>query len=74
MKTALSGSAALAASAGKPPSSATSRGLSRSRASSATVAGSSSLSFGEPIWLAAGRISPRAPRRVFAVSSASWKT
>ena len=59
---------------GKPPSSATSRGLSRSRASSATVVGSSSLSFGEPIQLAAGRISPRAPRRVFAVNSASWKT
>jgi putative flavoprotein involved in K+ transport len=39
-----------------------------------TVAGNSSLSFGEPIWLAAGRINPRAPRRVLGVSSASWNT
>jgi hypothetical protein len=29
---------------------------------------------GEPTFDAAGRISPRAPRRVFSVISASWKT
>ena len=38
------------------------------------VAGSRSDSLGEPIAEGAGRISPRAPRRVFSVSSVSWKT
>ena len=36
--------------------------------------GSRSGSLGEPIWLAAGTIRPRAPRRVFSHSSASWMT
>ena len=43
-------------------------------ASSAAVAGSRSGSLGEPIWVAAGRIRPRAPRRVFSHTSASWMT
>jgi hypothetical protein len=29
---------------------------------------------GQPIWLAAGTIRPRAPRRVFSQTSASWTT
>jgi hypothetical protein len=60
-----SGKCWLAASTAKPPSSATSRGLIPSRSSSAAVAGSSSLSFGEPIWLANGQNQPaRAAARV----------
>ena len=42
-----------------PPSSATSRGRRRNRSSSRTVSRSSVSSCGLPIWLAAGRISPR---------------
>src|ERR1051325_9034395 len=52
----------------KPPSSAISRGRIPSRSSSATVAGSSVFSAGLPICVAAGRIRPRAPRRVCSVT------
>jgi hypothetical protein len=57
-----------------PPSSASSRGRKCRRSSSAAVAGSRSGSLGEPIWLLAGTIRPRAPRRVFSQTSASWTT
>jgi len=43
-----------------------------SRSSSATVSGSSVFSLGLPTRVEAGRISPRAPRLVFSVTSASW--
>jgi hypothetical protein len=49
----------------KPPSSATSRGRSPSRLSSATVLGSSASSVGLPGAEAGGRMNPRAPRLVF---------
>src|SRR5580704_2188 len=49
----------------KPPSSAISRGLSPSRSSSAVVSGRSLLSGGLPGAVDAGRMNPRAPRRVF---------
>jgi hypothetical protein len=49
-------------------------GVSLRRCSSAAVAGSRSGSFGDPISLAIGTIRPRAPRRVFSQTSASWMT
>jgi hypothetical protein len=58
----------------KPPSSATSRGESPSRSSSATVVGSSVSSVGFPGAEAGGRMNPRAPRLVLGVTSASWVT
>ena len=65
-KTRLGSGSVLATPSGKkPPSSASSRGRRFRRSSSAAVLGSRSGSLGEPIWLAAGTIRPRAPRRVF---------
>jgi hypothetical protein len=58
----------------KPPSSATSFGEIPSRLSSAIVSGRSVSSPGFPTWVAAGRISRRAPRLVFSVTSKSWFT
>jgi hypothetical protein len=59
---------------GEEPTVAISRGLSPSRRSSAAVVGNRSGSLGEPGWVAAGMIRPRAPRRVFSQTSVSWKT
>src|SRR6266568_4492118 len=58
----------------KPPSTATSRGVRSSRSSSAAVCSSRRSSPGLPGALAAGSTYPRAPRRVLAVTSATWTT
>src|SRR5450755_538140 len=57
-----------------PPSNAISFGRIPSRSSSAIVSGSSVSSPGLPILVGAGRISPRAPRRVCSVTSAICAT
>jgi hypothetical protein len=49
-------------------------GRSPGRSISATLSGSSAFSPGLPGAVTAGRINPRAPRRVFSVTSASWVT
>jgi hypothetical protein len=69
-----SSSASVVGPSVKPPSSATSLGDSPSRCSSVTVCGSNWFSTGLPGSEAAGRISPRAPRLVFGVTSAIWVT
>jgi hypothetical protein len=57
-----------------PQSSATSRGARPRRSSSIAVCSSRRFSPGLPGALATGRTNPRAPRRVLAVTSASWTT